>query len=751
MSSSVVRYNLNNRKNLICSLLLILFGSLLAPSYGWPNKFKMIDNLNWLHEKITQGLLNQDKSSSHCVASFHDSMLPGLAEHQLAGVDHHQGLGRIIRIPNLDGFKIEPSRVADIRAKFDIITRYGNAKKQEFKHMSRPILEHGDIDLCNKTDHHPLNLSALKESNFDPNRPTVMLIPGYLSGDSESWMDDIAEQWLKLKDVNVILVTWKSANQKSYENAIANTRYISRQIVIFLYYILHLSSPKSKGNIRNVLENKQFLDQLHIIGHSCGAHIAGFVGKELAGSVGRISGLDPAGPHFDQFIDEPHYRLFRTDAKLVDVYHSNMGKLDRKTVACSYVLDKFYESLGKDWMCPAMNVGVDADPKLPGSWFGFEQPIGHLDFYLNNGHKQPGCKDRAHICDHERAHDLVLDLLVNQLMLKNQAPRVSDRPLAFRAPDYDSFKMGAAFQENGCPWILDEPGQRLRRSPGSLKLESCSVPLDFESSPAEYRAELENKHGLKLQEQQKSQRYYFATSSEMSTKESQEVPLTLDHFVIKLKIGFDPRWHLDKCRLNIKGAFEGDELSFEMKNLKISKNTQLQLDTLVAVPFNHPRGLDLRLNPEIQQLMNNPEDSSTWWRSIEGQPAIGYILPTKLSIYSSEIRSSSSSNDNDSPFGIADGCNIAVSYVAVEPLWNNAKSFHGIYRKPTTVHDDEIVMQTTNHLENQNKSVYRHKVYLEKSRVFNPREHEFGYTIEKNPNETNSHLELGKIVVDTEN
>lgn len=64
-----------------------------------------------------------------------------------------------------------------------------------------------------------------------------------------------------------------------------------------------------------------------MIGHSLGSHIAGFTGKtvfSLTGKrVGRISGLDPAGPCFADV--ESGLKLKSTDAEFVDVIHTDNG------------------------------------------------------------------------------------------------------------------------------------------------------------------------------------------------------------------------------------------------------------------------------------------------------------------------------------------------------------------------------------------------------------------------------------------
>lgn len=67
-------------------------------------------------------------------------------------------------------------------------------------------------------------------------------------------------------------------------------------------------------------------EDFHLIGFSLGAHVAGFAGKRVQegakkNMVGRITGLDPANPWFNY--DSPKVRLDRSDAKFVDVIHTD--------------------------------------------------------------------------------------------------------------------------------------------------------------------------------------------------------------------------------------------------------------------------------------------------------------------------------------------------------------------------------------------------------------------------------------------
>jgi len=64
---------------------------------------------------------------------------------------------------------------------------------------------------------------------------------------------------------------------------------------------------------------------VHLIGHSLGSHLAGYVGSVMKTNfgvtVGRITGLDPAEPHFSQ--TDPMVRLDPSDAIYVDIIHTD--------------------------------------------------------------------------------------------------------------------------------------------------------------------------------------------------------------------------------------------------------------------------------------------------------------------------------------------------------------------------------------------------------------------------------------------
>jgi len=121
-------------------------------------------------------------------------------------------------------------------------------------------------------------------------------------------------------------------------------------------------------------------NKIHLVGHSLGSHLVGKAGrefkKETGKKVGRVTGLDPAGPLWvgiHEGTKLANDRLSNTSAKFVDVIHTNGGR-----------------------------TGI---PQL--SYFGALQPLGHKDFYPDGGRDQKICNEkRKRItgkCSHSQA------------------------------------------------------------------------------------------------------------------------------------------------------------------------------------------------------------------------------------------------------------------------------------------------------------------------------------------------------------
>lgn len=95
------------------------------------------------------------------------------------------------------------------------------------------------------------------------------------------------------------------------------------------------------------------LEDFHVVGHSLGAHVAGYVGKAVQNltdglKIGRITGLDPAG---FGFLSDNETRMNEDDADVVVAIHTN---------------------------------GLGA---------GIYRAVGTIDFYPNGGVlSQPGCR-----------------------------------------------------------------------------------------------------------------------------------------------------------------------------------------------------------------------------------------------------------------------------------------------------------------------------------------------------------------------
>ena len=71
------------------------------------------------------------------------------------------------------------------------------------------------------------------------------------------------------------------------------------------------------------------LENIHLVGHSLGAHVVGFIAKTVQsmglGKIKQITGLDPAYPFFE--LHGPEGRIDKSDAEFVQIIHTNSGFL----------------------------------------------------------------------------------------------------------------------------------------------------------------------------------------------------------------------------------------------------------------------------------------------------------------------------------------------------------------------------------------------------------------------------------------
>lgn len=386
-------------------------------------------------------------------ASFSNDKLPNPNQETNRCFEH---LGCLQTIPIHD----EPQDPVAIETIFQISSR--TFKSDRIPYKSSIICLNKSKKHCGK---YPFNLNLLLNSKFNPKLRTIVATPGYKSLIDSKWQLDFRDRWLKLENVNVILVSWEGGNQGLYEKAVANTKIVARQLTVLLYYLASLNGFE--------LRDTKFLNKFNLVGHSLGAHISGFTGKDLSGEVGRIIGLDPAGPEFYHATQK--FRLDRSDAQLVMVIHSNGCTLS--------IVERCY---------------------------GLEKPIGHLDYYANNGKHQPQCEFDSLGCSHRASIDYYGSFLDHEIYTREF---LGDKYLSlyrlFAIPgnDYDDFHQGYSLSRL-CPiTTLDDEDLY------SKDISRCTVPIDLVTRFDILQKELKEVYKIDLRPEMKTEHtYYFYTS-----------------------------------------------------------------------------------------------------------------------------------------------------------------------------------------------------------------------------------------------
>uniref|UniRef100_A0A667ZGM0 Lipoprotein lipase n=1 Tax=Myripristis murdjan TaxID=586833 RepID=A0A667ZGM0_9TELE len=264
--------------------------------------------------------------------------------------------------------------------------------------------EEPEEDLCYLVPGRPETAS---ECGFNPARKTIAVIHGWaVAGFFDSWVYKlVAALFEREPNANIIVVDWLDRAQHHYPNSAENTRLAGQDVAKLINWL--------------EAELQYDLSKLHLLGYSLGAHVAGVAGNLTNNKVNRITGLDPAGPHFE-YANELR-RLSPDDATFVDVLHTNTKG------------------------SPDFSIGI-------------QRPVGHVDIYPNGGNEQPGCTfqnamkmiatfginnvDQIVKCAHERSVHLFIDSLVNR----------QQQSMAYRCSSKDAFNRGLCLscRKNRC-------------------------------------------------------------------------------------------------------------------------------------------------------------------------------------------------------------------------------------------------------------------------------------------------------------
>lgn len=182
--------------------------------------------------------------------------------------------------------------------------------------------------------------------------PMKMIIHGYGGYVDYNATRMIRTAYLNGRDLNIIVVDWgKLARLPCYPSAVINTKQAGECTAALLrnlemrQRLMTIESENKSGSFQ--------IKNIHAIGFSLGAHVAGFASNAVEEAAGhkfrRITALDPALPFFATPLKD--WKLDKTDADFVDVIHTNGGV------------------------------------------FGKVENCGHVDFYVNGGLLQPQCSD----------------------------------------------------------------------------------------------------------------------------------------------------------------------------------------------------------------------------------------------------------------------------------------------------------------------------------------------------------------------
>ncbi|GBN90975.1 Putative endothelial lipase [Araneus ventricosus] len=180
--------------------------------------------------------------------------------------------------------------------------------------------------------------SMFDKCAFNSSYETKFIIHGFqIKLSPGNLFEKMKDTLLEYDKYNVIIVNWTRFNRQNYAPDVVNAYIVGVVVADMINFLASHASVNVKS--------------IHLIGHSLGAQIAGVAGKHVP-NLGRITGLDPAGPGYS--VKFKFDRLTSADAELVDAIHSS-----------------------------------NADHEMG---FGTPYPMAWMNFYPNGGQRQPKCQ-----------------------------------------------------------------------------------------------------------------------------------------------------------------------------------------------------------------------------------------------------------------------------------------------------------------------------------------------------------------------
>ncbi|XP_005180162.1 phospholipase A1 2 [Musca domestica] len=245
---------------------------------------------------------------------------------------------------------------------------------------------------------------SVDASNFDASKPTYFVIHGWTQSYTSGMNKDIRAAALRRFDCNVIVVDWARARSVDYATSV-------------------IAVPKVGAKVAEMIDflNKNYkmsFETLTVAGHSLGAHVAGYAGKNVKnGKIGTIIGMDPALPLFNY--DKPKKRLAETDGVYVESIQTNGGLL------------------------------------------GFLKPIGKGAFYPNGGEEQPGCPlDVTGACSHGRSTTYYAEALELNDFSSIQCPDYKQAVADSCGAKFSTSRMGAVYNVDKVAGVYYVPVHR---------------------------------------------------------------------------------------------------------------------------------------------------------------------------------------------------------------------------------------------------------------------------------------------------